>query len=101
MDEGFGNGGGGTVFRLREGIERFFITDINNPASSSSAQSELVVMFDSTGGNYGDNNLSQFNHIPGGGNVLYMDGHVDFQKYPGEKFPYNETGMPAIRWHWL
>ena len=25
-------------------------------------------------------------HIPGGGNVLYMDGHVQFQKFPGE-FP--------------
>lgn len=24
------------------------------------------------------------NHLPGGGNVLYMDGHVEFQRYPGE-----------------
>ncbi|HUW60558.1 MAG TPA: H-X9-DG-CTERM domain-containing protein [Candidatus Bathyarchaeia archaeon] len=23
------------------------------------------------------------NHIPGGNNVLYMDGHVEFIKYPG------------------
>jgi prepilin-type N-terminal cleavage/methylation domain-containing protein/prepilin-type processing-associated H-X9-DG protein len=100
VDEGLGSGGGSTIHRLREGIERFFVTDINNPAGSSSAQSELVVMFDSTGGNYGDNNLTQFNHIPGGGNVLFMDGHVEFQKYPGDKFPYNEIGMPAVRWHW-
>jgi prepilin-type processing-associated H-X9-DG protein len=27
-----------------------------------------------------------FNHIPGGCNVLYMDGHVKFILYPGE-FP--------------
>jgi prepilin-type processing-associated H-X9-DG protein len=25
---------------------------------------------------------NQFNHIPGGCNVLYMDGHVAFLKYP-------------------
>jgi prepilin-type processing-associated H-X9-DG protein len=24
-----------------------------------------------------------FNHIPGGCNVLYMDGHVEFIRYPG------------------
>jgi hypothetical protein len=29
-----------TIYRLREGIERFFITDINNPAASAKAQSE-------------------------------------------------------------
>ena len=24
------------------------------------------------------------NHVPGGGNVLYMDGHVEFLRYPTE-----------------
>jgi len=68
-----------TAYRLREGIERFFITDINNPAASAVAQSELVMM--------GDNvhlDVARNNHVPGGLNVLYMDGHVEFQKYPGE-----------------
>ena len=32
-------------------------------------------------------NPGGFNHIPGGCNVLYMDGHVDFVKYPSEEFP--------------
>ena len=79
---------GGTVYRLREGIERFMITDINNPAGSASAQSELAVMWDSAHTIYGSDNVltSEFNHIPGGSNVLYMDGHVSFIKYPGE-FP--------------
>jgi prepilin-type processing-associated H-X9-DG protein len=27
--------------------------------------------------------VSGFNHVPGGSNVLYMDGHVEFVKYPG------------------
>jgi prepilin-type processing-associated H-X9-DG protein len=26
-------------------------------------------------------NTGLFNHIPGGSNVLYMDGHVEFMKY--------------------
>ena len=25
---------------------------------------------------------SEFNHLPGGANILYMDGHVSFVKYP-------------------
>jgi len=76
--------GGSTVYRLREGIERFFITDINNPAGSSKAQSELVVMWDSVWAPSKGSGESYFNHIPGGGNVLYMDGHVSFIKYPSE-----------------
>ena len=27
---------------------------------------------------------ADYNHVPGGSNVLYLDGHVEFQKYPGE-----------------
>ncbi len=34
---GYGNGGGNTIYRLREGIERFLITDINNPSASNMA----------------------------------------------------------------
>jgi prepilin-type processing-associated H-X9-DG protein len=25
-----------------------------------------------------------FNHVPGGSNVLFMDGHVEFRKYPDD-----------------
>jgi prepilin-type N-terminal cleavage/methylation domain-containing protein/prepilin-type processing-associated H-X9-DG protein len=71
-----------TVYRLREGIERFLITDINNPAGSAQAQSDVAVMWDATSILPED-----FCHIPGGSNVLYMDGHVEFQRYPGEKMP--------------
>jgi prepilin-type processing-associated H-X9-DG protein len=75
-----------TGYRLREGIERFFISDINNAAASNLAQSELAVMWDqftswAEGG--GASGGVNFNHIPGGCNVLYMDGHVAFVKYPG------------------
>ena len=68
-----------TMYRLREGIERFFITDINNPAASAKAQSEIPFCFDKV-----STDVTEFNHIPGGSNVLFMDGHVAFIKYPGE-----------------
>ncbi len=82
-----GNGSGNTVYRLREGIERFLITNINDPAASATAQSESPVVWDiatadSSGG-------TQFNHIPGGSNVLFLDGHVEFIRYPGE-FPVSQ-----------
>jgi len=72
-----------TFYRLREGIERFLITDINNPAASSKAQSELNVLSDNINTRAGDPG-AQFNHLPGGANVLYMDGHVEFLRYPAE-----------------
>jgi len=77
---GNGNGGGAstTVYHLREGIERFLITDINNPAGSAKAQSEIWIMFDAL-----STEIQNFNHPPGGCNVLYLDGHVEFIKYPG------------------
>ncbi len=88
---------------LKEGVERFFITDINNPAAGAQAQSSIAVMFDSFGVN-DDNALGtgswdfgwtmpdeksgimRFNHVPGGCNILYMDGHVEFKKY-GREYP--------------
>jgi len=79
-----------SILRLREGIERFFITDINNPAGSAKAQSQIVVMHDAV-----SDEVQHFNHIPGGSNVLYMDGHVNFIKFSGVngEFPVNEAGI--------
>ena len=70
-------------YRVREGIERFFITDINNPAASAMAQSEVWIMFDEIAQAGSDSGV-RFNHIPGGCNILYMDGHVEFEKFPGK-----------------
>lgn len=75
---GWGNGGSNTVYRLREGIERFLITDINNPAASAQAQSTIFVMFDLLGATQA---VRYFNHVPGGCNVLFMDRHVEFIRY--------------------
>ena len=78
VEPGNGNAGGDTVYRMRQGIERFLITDINNPAAGAKAQSDIFVMYDNV-----SILVNQFNHVPGGANVLYMDGHAQFVKYPG------------------
>jgi len=78
----------GSLPKLREGVERFFITDINNPAASALSQSVIPVMLDAWGTQLGQTISEQvgpgvvgFNHLPGGANVLAMDGHVEFIKY--------------------
>ena len=92
------------VSRMREGVERFFITDINNPGASAEAQSSIVLMLD----NIADAPES-FNHVPGGANLLFLDGHVEFAHYPkaagggvvledaplpiGGQFPMNGAGI--------
>ena len=64
---------------LREGIERFFITDINNPAGVTSAQSDIPVLFESKPAN--GHSAERM--------VLFMDGHVD--RIPeGASFPATE-----------
>ncbi len=85
-----GNAKTSTIRQFREGIERFMITDINNAAATALAQSTVQVMWDRI-----SSKASDFNHIPGGTNVLYMDGHVDYQKYPSNDFPANK-GLAAM-----
>jgi len=93
---GQGLGGGDTFYRVRDGIERMFITDINNPAASAKAESDVPVLFDQT------NILGrlEFNHVyPLGGNVLYMDGSVRFIHYRNEKdrIPYTADVVEWLR----
>jgi prepilin-type processing-associated H-X9-DG protein len=70
----------GTIPPLQEGVERFFITDINNPAGSTQAQSAIPVLFEAV---YPEGERGA---LPLGINVLYMDGHVEFIRW-GEAFP--------------
>jgi len=71
------------LYRLREGIERLFRKDMGKPVAS--LQSEIPIMLDRPG-NHRD---------PEGGNVLYMDGHVEFVRYPG-KFPITEKFLNRL-----
>ena len=73
---GSGNGGGNSVYRLREGVERFLIADINNTGGANVSQSAIWIMMDIV-----STAATVFNHVPGGANVLFMDGHVEFKRY--------------------
>jgi prepilin-type N-terminal cleavage/methylation domain-containing protein/prepilin-type processing-associated H-X9-DG protein len=82
------------AMRLKEGIERFFVTDINNPAGSAVAQSQLPIVWDAIAPGAG-----MFNHVPGGANVLYLDGHVSYVAWNGgnNPFPLNQAGLQFHR----
>ncbi len=71
---------GARLYRLREGVERFFVTDINNPSATAMAQSTIPVMWDVVCQNPGGTG-NQFNHVPGGMNCLYLDGHTGWLRY--------------------
>jgi len=88
--EGTGSGGTRTLRSIRDGVERFLITDVNSSADTVSTSS-VPVMWDSFGANLDGGSVSKsgfsqgvgsFNHVPGGANVLFMDGHVEFTRYP-------------------
>jgi len=90
-------GGGDVIYRLRNGIERFLITDINNPAASAFAATTIPVLWDHL-----TTEVIAVPHIPGGINVLYMDGHAAFQRYPGERWPATAASAQIMgRYNWL
>ncbi|NUM52951.1 MAG: DUF1559 domain-containing protein [Candidatus Hydrogenedentes bacterium] len=92
-----GNAYSNQVRRIREGVERFLITDINNPGGSAQAQSEVETMWDHI--NISPTGSGEFNHVPGGSNILFMDGHVEFKKYERNgKGPINEFWANAVFW---
>jgi len=74
---------GNTLWRLREGVERFFIQDINDPAASFKVQARLPVILERPGQHEGQIN------------VLFMDGHVETRDYPGE-FPASKVFIEAL-----
>jgi len=82
--DGKGTVGGNKIFRLREGVERFLITDSNQPGTPRELASKVPIMWDRPG-----------QHDVPGGNVLYIDGRVEFVKYPG-KFPMTEKFIKKL-----
>jgi len=87
-DYGHAPGGKNTFFPLSYNVSRMFIRDINNPAADAESDSTIPVLFDSLS-EWGQISLS---HYPRGGNVLYLDGHVEFEKYTPTTF-----GMDTYR----
>lgn len=93
-----GNAGGDTVMPWREGAGRFLVTDINNAAASARAESRLAMMFDQVEAPNGQTEpVMKFHHLPGGANVLYLDGHVEFRRYPSPDAAEVPTGARCAR----
>lgn len=74
---------GKPLYRLREGIERFLITDANDSEAAMEALAKIPLLIERPG-----------NHSRGA-NVLYLDGHVEMKKCPGE-FPYTNAVLKEL-----
>jgi prepilin-type processing-associated H-X9-DG protein len=79
---GRGSFGGDTFLRLRRDVCDG--TDVQ--------PSEVPVMFDVV---VASGNVLMLNHMPGGSNVLYLDGHVEFVTYP-DRFPLSLKFLEAL-----
>jgi len=91
VPDGTGNAEGNKILRLREGVERFLITDIGYAGATAQSQSDIAIMWDEIA-----DEPTHYNHIPGGSNVLFFDGHVEFITYRGpheNRFPVNAGGL--------
>jgi prepilin-type processing-associated H-X9-DG protein len=84
VPEGSGNAEGSVLHRLSAGVERFLIP---NPDILIQSDEPIVVgevnfpsivpiMWDQI-----STDITEFNHVPAGQNVLYLDGHVEFHRY--------------------
>ena len=78
-------------------IERFFATDLNNPAASAKAQREIPVMWDKAlwAQSPLEDCMRGYNHFPGGASVLFMGGHFEFVKYQA-KWPICSTWISFV-----
>ena len=74
---GYGNAGGDIINRLTQGVDRFLITDINTIFTGDETGASIIpLMWDQI-----STNISQFSHVPAGQNCLFLDGHVEFERY--------------------
>lgn len=87
---GLGTAGTNTAYRLSQTVDRFLISDLNTISTGGTTGASLVpVMWDLL-----STNVSEFNHVPAGINVLYLDGHVQFVRY-GPTGRYPASPIPA------
>ena len=80
---GRGNAGGNRIYRLRLGIEHFVIDDINDPVAAAKAAAAIPVFIERPE-NHG-----------AGGNVLFLDGHIEFIPYP-RRWPMTKTAVDTL-----
>lgn len=81
------------VYHMRHGVNRFLIKDINNPWRHFQSDTGFPIMFDRV-----STLVADFNHIPGGANILFMDGHVEYTRYPAlEPYPVTRAWATMTR----
>ncbi len=94
--EGEGSGGGSLILRLSEDIERRIIdatpydsilprSERPVPVYNAADYSAIPIMWEWPS-----------SHVPAVANVLYLDGHVEFIRYPG-RFPMTEAFVEELR----
>jgi prepilin-type N-terminal cleavage/methylation domain-containing protein/prepilin-type processing-associated H-X9-DG protein len=83
---GSGNVDGDILYGLTPGIDRYLISDVNIIMSGDEAGSSVLpIMWDQI-----STDVSEFSHVPAGQNILYLDGHVEFERYDR-----GSTGFPT------
>ncbi len=88
---GWGNSGGDVINRLRSGVDRFLITDINTVFTGNETGASVVpIMWDQI-----STDITQFSHVPAGQNIMYLDGHVEFVRYSWDNTAFPTTAMYA------
>ena len=75
---------GYVAFRLSEQAARYGVGDHASPAEYERARERIPIVIERPG-----------NHERPGGNVLYLDGHVEFIQYPG-KWPMTEKTIGIL-----
>ncbi len=93
---GHGPGDGDIYYRLQQGVGKMFIEDIDDPGATIMADTQIPVLFDAFSSmGY----LALSHRTPLGGNVLFLDGHVEFRKYPDlyHRVPYTQDFMEWTR----
>jgi hypothetical protein len=81
---GRGSGGGNTLLRLRSGVEQTLADSPEDPVAIAEMKSRIPVLIERVG-----------NHSRPGGNVLFLDDHVDFLDYPG-RWPMTEKTVAIL-----
>ena len=77
VPEGKGNAKSATLNRLSADADRFLDPDKETLISGTPTEASVIpIMWDQI-----STQISEFNHVPAGQNVLYLDGHVDFHRY--------------------
>ncbi len=77
----------GVLYRLREGVERQFVSDVNVHDALEKARSEIPVMFECLNAEAG--------HPCDAMHVLYLDGRIERIPF-GQRFPATQTFVDAF-----